>query len=247
MRRSRRLSNSALLATACLALAACGSAEPAANATPAPAQDERLAILTSLPIYWPERGFEAALGNTDTPPVRANLEERFALEPLDLLDGQLAGQERLLVAQPRGLSAADNVALDEWVRGGGQLLLVLDPMLTAHSEYALGDPRRPSDVALIPPVLARWGLAMDYDEAQPLEREAPLGDTTFPLALAGALKTTAGDFAGECSVTALAAIAECSVGRGKVTVVADAAFLDADAPAWDGAALEALLGRAFPR
>ena len=87
---------------------------------------------------------------------------------------------------------------------------------------------------------------MDFDEAQPPEREAPLGDTAFPLSLSGTLRTIGGEAAGECSLTALAAIAECSVGEGRVTIVADAAFLDAEAPAWDGKALAEIAARAFP-
>ena len=62
------------------------------------------------------------------------IEARYTLQPLDTLSpvpalspdapdtDPLAGLERLAVIQPRGLSPADNVALDQWVRGGGRLL-----------------------------------------------------------------------------------------------------------------------------
>ena len=89
--------------------------------------------MTSLPIYWPE-GVELSvvIEGSQMPWVRRELEERYDLVPLDTLspndnggDGlsnPLADIERLLIVQPRGLSPDDNVALDEWMRGGGRLL-----------------------------------------------------------------------------------------------------------------------------
>ena len=59
---------------------------------------------------------------------RTALEAAYAIEPLDTLASvpgispdapetdPLAGLQRLAVIQPRGLSPADNVALDDWVR-----------------------------------------------------------------------------------------------------------------------------------
>ena len=99
----------------------------------------------------------------------------YALEPLDTLSpipalaadqpdlDPLAGLRRIAIIQPRGLSASDNVAVDGWVRAGGRLLLVLDPALTGEYDLPLGDPRRPVDTALIPPVANAWGGPTDLE------------------------------------------------------------------------------------
>ena len=217
----------------------------------------KLGLVTGLPIYWPEEaGFEdLARGEGELPWVRRDLEKRFAIVPLDLLaqdDGspsaELSSLQHLMIAQPRGLSAAANVALDRWVRNGGQLLYVIDPMLTQHSHYGLGDPRRPNDVGLVPPFFGRWGLSMSV-------RENPDGNPrTFRLDNAeivafeyGELQLQASETAGtRCELLADGLMAQCEVGEGQALIVADAAFLEPDPePVYDRPALTALLNRAF--
>ena len=132
------------LAALCL-LFAVGVAE----ASEAPPRDQlpALALMGSVPIYWGEPGQLGDLLGDANPPhwARAVLERRWRLVPLDYLDeAALEAQERLLMAQPRGLSPEENVALDAWVRGGGHLLLLADPMMTGASRYPLGDRRRPT-------------------------------------------------------------------------------------------------------
>lgn len=230
------------LAAALLALLA-GSCEPA-PAVPAPQESaaprHRLGLMTSLPLYWPlDAGVEEiASGRAPVPWQRSALELAYELEPLDSLapvpglgadaaaTDPLAGLERLAVIQPRGLSPADNLALDTWVRGGGHLLLVLDPVLTGEYDLPLGDPRRPADTALIPPVVARWGLAVRFDETQPdgvIERV--LVDAALPLALAGEV-AIADPSAAACTLLAEGAAARCKVGKGTVTLIADAALFE---------------------
>lgn len=158
-----------------LAVAGC-SATPAEAPPDAPVNTTAqgrapLGLMTSLPLYWPLGAgvAEIAVGTAGLPWQRSAIEARYALVPRDTLSpipglspnapdtDPLAGLDRLAMIQPRGLSPADNVALDNWVRGGGRLLLVLDPALTGEYDLPLGDPRRPVDAALIPPVAARWG------------------------------------------------------------------------------------------
>jgi hypothetical protein len=186
------------------------------------------------------------------------LEERHRLVLLDTLSplpaaapgeaerDPLAGLLRLAVIQPRGLAPADNVALDDWVRGGGRLLMVLDPQLTGHYDLPLGDARRPSDVALIPPVLARWGLGVRYDETQPLaERRAPLGSAAIPLLLAGEVTVSAAA-ARRCTLFAAGAAARCRVGKGEVALLADAAAFEPEEPGEEArASLAAIIAWAF--
>lgn len=234
----------------------------AGQAAPSPSRDvPRLGLMTSLPLYWPlGAGVDAiAAGSAAVPWQRTAIEQGFALEPLDTLSpipglspdapetDPLAGLERLAIIQPRGLSPADNVALDAWVRGGGRLLLVLDPMLTGEYELPLGDPRRPVEAALIPPVVARWGLAIRFDETQDSTMvEAGLAGTYLPLILAGEV-AIADPAAADCRLDAGGAAARCNVGEGQVTVIADAAIFEHETFARDGGVhLRNLLGAVLP-
>jgi hypothetical protein len=258
-----RRRNSALAAVLAMgaALTGCDAApaQPVPEASP-PLPTTRLGVMSSLPLFWPiGAGIAEIAGGTAPPPwQRGVLERSFLLEPLDTLapipglapdapeTDPLAGLTRLAVIQPRGLSPADNVALDDWVRGGGRLLLLLDPALTGDYDLPLGDPRRPVESALIPPVVARWGMAVRFDEAQEVEvRSAPLGAAVLPLVLAGEV-TISDPAAARCTLYADGAAARCVVGRGRVTLIADAALFEHPELAGEGGAmLRAVLAEAF--
>ncbi len=245
-------SRSVKLVLAAIALAAIGGgawwwyesqkaccAFPEESEFPVP-QGERptLGLVTSLPLYWPQGADMAAItaGTVDTPWQRRAMEQGYELVPLDtlspiagLMEGEpetdpLAGLERLAVIQPRGLSPSDNVALDTWVREGGQLLLVLDPLLTGEYAFALGDPRRPADTALIPPVVGRWGLAVAYDDTQEATRSVQIGERDFTVAQAGKVSAIAGG--DDCTILGEGVAAQCEVGTGTVTLIADAALFE---------------------
>jgi len=220
------------------------------TATAAQAQEARpeLALMGTVPIYWGEAAGLDELLEGDAPShwARSVLEEDFTLSPLDYLSSDaLAGREFLLMAQPRGLSAEENLALDTWVRSGGTLLLFADPMMTGESRFHLGDRRRPQDVALLSPILARWGLEMQFDASQP---EGPqlvdhFGDA-LPVNLRGQLH-----YAGEspyCNIPGDGLLAHCVIGDGQAMIVADAAMLDIAGP-YDHAesALRWLIGHIF--
>ncbi|WP_285711775.1 DUF4350 domain-containing protein [Erythrobacter oryzae] len=230
----------ALLALLALLAAGCERAPAAPAAAETAGPREKLGLMTSLPLYWPLGAGveEIAAGRAPPPWQRVALEAAYAIEPLDSLapipgltpdapaTDPLAGLTRLAVIQPRGLSPADNVALDAWVRGGGRLLLVLDPALTGEYDLALGDPRRPAESALIPPVVARWGLAVRFDEAQDSKIvDTAFGDTYLPLVLAGEVAVT-DPSAAACTLAAGGAAARCTVGKGEVTLIADAALFE---------------------
>lgn len=254
--------SSLLAALAALLLGACDKAaapgtDAAVQAEPASSEKgPRLGLMTSLPLYWPLGADMQAIasGRVPSPWQRTVMERIFTLEPLDTLSpvpglspdapetDPLAGLERLAIIQPRGLSAADNVALDDWVRRGGRLLLVLDPMLTGEYDLPLGDPRRPVDAALIPPVVARWGLAIRYDDTQSAKPvDSAIGTRHLPLILAGEV-TIADPAAADCALDAGGSAARCRVGEGEVTLIADAAFLEDDRLAFeDGIYLRNLL------
>lgn len=188
-----------------------------------------LGLLTTLPIYWNETAdVGELLSDTGDPPwPRAVLEDRFDLVPLDSLAGEngLASVDMVLLAQPRALSAEENVALDQWVRAGGQAVVFADPLLTAHSRFGLGDRRRPQGVALLSPILARWGLELTFDPEQgEEERTIDYRDIAIPAHLAGRLEVAAGRE--ECRLASDGFVARCAIGSGRVTVFADAALFE---------------------
>ncbi|APE27017.1 hypothetical protein [Aurantiacibacter gangjinensis] len=199
-----------------------------------------LALMGTIPLYWGEAaGLDELLSGEAQPHwARALLERDFALAPLDYLSAEtLANHDYLLMAQPRGLSGEENVALDEWVRAGGRLLLFADPVMTSHSRFHIGDRRRPQDTVVLSPILARWSLELRYVEDQ---REGfqvrEFAGVDLPVNLPGELVALD---AGEtvCELAARGLVARCAVGEGAVTIIADAAILDVSGPRHDAARL----------
>lgn len=226
----------------------------------APASDPiPLALMGTIPIYWGEGddAFAAQITGALEPHwARAVLEEEFALRPLDYLNPDaLAGHSFLLMAQPRGLTGEENVALDAWVRGGGRLLLLADPAMTGHSHYGIGDRRRPQDTALLSPILSHWGLELlfDADQAPGLQLREYAGEhagegdpIAIPVNLPG--RFAQNDSQADCGLYAAQILAFCRIGTGYATILSDAAVLDHDGP-WLGSpeALRHLHDMAFGR
>ncbi|MWV27382.1 ABC transporter [Aurantiacibacter rhizosphaerae] len=198
---------------------------------PAAAEEEarpEVALMGTVPIFWGEADGFAELLSGDAPShwARGVLEEGFDLAPLDYLSADaLKGHKYLLMAQPRGLTGEENVALDAWVRDGGSLLLFADPRMTGESRFHIGDRRRPQDVALLSPILAHWGLELAFDPAQQAGPHTVnhFGDA-IPVNLRGELRPV-GD-AQYCTTSADGLLAHCAIGAGQVMIVADAAMLD---------------------
>jgi len=208
-------------------------------------------LMGTVPLYWGEAaGFEELLGGVVAPHwARAVIADAGEPVPFDFLtaDG-LDAVTRLVLAQPRALAGEENVALDHWVRAGGHLLLFADPLMTGESRFALGDRRRPQDVALLSPILAHWGLELQFDAEQSdgLQMREFAGEA-LPIAMAGRL-VLATDSEGKsiCAIEAEGLVARCSLGKGHALIVADAAILDAAGP-YPGAeaGLRALLDATF--
>jgi hypothetical protein len=202
-----------------------------------------------LPILWSEAdGVAAQIAAPASPHwaphwARAVLAEGRRLVPLDTLL-RPEGLDVLVMAQPRPLEPAENVALDRWVRGGGHVLLFADPLLTAPSRFPLGDPRRPADTVLLGPILAHWGLEL-REQAEARESAG----TPFPVASPGELALRPGAPPG-CRVEWRGLVAQCRIGQGQVLILADAALLESaedPAAAIRARALRTLLRRAFAR
>ena len=207
--------------------------------TDQPRSEAPIGLFGSIPLIF---GESAGL-TLDAPPPwpRAVIERHGKPVALDALVGEggrdpLAGIDQLVLAQPRALSAAENVALDGWVRRGGNLLLLVDPMYTGHSAFSLGDPRRPQAIAMQAPLLGHWGLRLDFDEAQPAgRRTASAMGLAVPVDLPGRFAIVRGK---DCRLWDEGLVATCAIGKGRVYALADATVLDPDA---GGAAYETAL------
>lgn len=258
---------------AALVLSACAETredgtDAAQDARKSPAQagaafdHPQLGLMTSLPLYWSLDAdiSDLAQGTGEPPWQRVLMERQYQLVPLDTLSpipglspddpetDPLEGLERLAIIQPRGLSPADNVALDEWVRAGGQLLIALDPQLTGDYHLALGDPRRPVDVALSPPVIPRWGVVGAYSPGLTDVRTIDLSGGTVPVWRGSELRGLAVESGQHgCKVHESRLISRCEkIGRGTVTYLGDAAvFEHPELVGEDGEAVRALLDFAF--
>lgn len=206
--------------------------------------------MTSLPIYRaPQASVADALAADEAEAhwLRAELEQRNTLVPLDLIDPVILAQtDILLLLQPRALTPAENVALDDWVREGGQVLLIADPMLTSEPTFALGDPRNPQAIALTGPIHARWGLSLQPGTGgDGTERIVEIGGHAVPVVLGGQFekRAPAGGDPADCALRYQGFLAVCAIGEGRAVLVADATFVERDPAAADAVgALYALLG-----
>ena len=195
-----------------------------------------IGLFTSLPILWRDSPDLANELRRESPPhwakaVLAGHGQVLALDVLSAAPGprSLAGLRRLVIAQPRVLSPQENVVLNDWVRSGGQLLLLADPAYTEESPLPLGDPRRPQSAALLSPILTRWGLELQFDADQPMaEQDREIMGMTVPVVLPGWFLTRGQT---NCRLWAEGLAVTCAIGKGRVFALADAALLERDDPA----------------
>ncbi len=204
-------------------------------------------LFTTLPILWAESPDIGTALNPDAEQhwARAILTSAGPVEPLDVLSDQSLGKVRqLVIAQPRVLSPAENLALDNWVRGGGRLLLLADPALTEESAYPISDPRRPQAVVLLSPILGRWGLGLRIADGQALgEARREVMGVEVPVNLPGHFVT---EGQGNCRLWSDGLAVTCAIGKGRVVALADAAVLEPEDPGGARAkALTWLLDAAF--
>lgn len=190
----------------------------AALQTRAPADRPTLALLTSLPLMFGE-SFSLDSGGS---PALARIEQRYNVQPIGVADGaSLAGQQLLMMAHPRAQPAEALVELDQWVRGGGRVLLLADPQLSWPSERPLGDPLRPPPAFADTGLLAHWGLTLSGIRA-----DGPVEVTVGGIMIRTA---TPGTLTGKsCEILGGGLIARCRIGKGRATVLADADLLNAE-------------------
>jgi hypothetical protein len=189
-----------------------GGEAPAGEARPG------LALLSSLPIAFGESfGLEQQRS-----PLLEQLEESFQVRPVDGPE-QVPPNGLLLAVQPQALTAERLVALDQWVRDGGRLVLLADPFLRFESMRPLGDRFRPPLRYPDTGLLAHWGLALDAETDTRLEAvDTDLGRGIRLKASGLGSLTRAG---GDCTLSPTRAVTRCRIGKGYATVVADADFV----------------------
>jgi hypothetical protein len=208
-----------ILLVAALALTALATAflnrEPEGPALRPAAQRPVLLLLTSLPLVF---GEDFSLRDVGSPALKA-LEGRYRVMPISVAEPkELAKGKLLMMAHPLAQPAEDLVALDEWVRAGGRVMLLADPMLEWPSERPLGDSLRPPPMFMDTGLLAHWGLRLDAPD-----RRGPKMETLAGFEVA---TVSPGELAGQCRIGADALVAHCSIGKGRATVIADADLLD---------------------
>ncbi|WP_397598600.1 DUF4350 domain-containing protein [Sphingorhabdus sp.] len=202
---------------------------------------QSLGLMTTLPLQWSEGGVEADLADDAKPhPAFARLSQSYYVQPLDDVR-DLAEQRLLLLAQPRAFSPAELVQLDSWVRKGGRLLILADPALQWGSLYPLGDKRRPLFTSMLSPLFAHWGLelVLPIADAEPMAIRK-IGTLSIRTQTPGEwLKIGRGGSA-RCTIEEGGLLADCTIGKGRALLVADADLLDT--AYWEGRGMRVLTG-----
>lgn len=187
-----------------------------------PAGKQKLALLTSLPILFGER-FGLDSGGS---PLLSALGQDYDVQSIAITDaGSLKPFRLLFMAHARAQPAEALVDLDQWVRSGGRLLILADPRLDWHSERPLGDPLRPPPDFADTGLLGHWGLSLSGPTVEgPAVADIDGGQV---VTIAPGKLATRGR---QCEIAGGGLIARCTIGRGGVTVIADADFLNVGGP-----------------
>jgi hypothetical protein len=204
------------LILACLGVVALAAFAATRARKPAEVEQAKpaLLLLTSLPLIFNEQ-FSLEGGS----PALKALQSRYRVVPISTTSpAELAKGRLALLAQPAAQAPENLVALDDWVRRGGRVLLLADPMLEWPSDRPLGDPLRPPPMFVDTGLLQHWGLRLDSPDQR--------GAAARRLGGYEVLTASPGALAGKCAVSPDRLVAHCSVGKGRAIVVADADLLD---------------------
>jgi hypothetical protein len=178
-------------------------------------QRPNMLLLTSLPLVF---GEDFSLDGGGSAALKA-LQTRYRVDPISVTDpAELNRGRLLLMAQPLAQPAEDLVGLDRWVRRGGHVLLLADPLLEWPSTRPPGDPLRPPPMFMDTGLLGHWGLRLDAPDRRGIE--------TRKLGGYDILTASPGSLAGACEVSPDRLVAHCRIGQGRATIVADADLLD---------------------
>lgn len=214
---------SVMAAVGALALAAAVAVFATNDAAGVFKKADRAGVMTALPLFWSEGTPQAQVDRArDQAFVDAS---RWQLEAIDVLNKRaLAPTRHLLLAQPRLLAPTELVALDRWVRDGGKLVVLADPLLTWPTKLPLGDPLRAPLTCLLDPLLEHWGLRLEPVAPQHIRVvRAKLSYGQVLLLAAPSRFTRMG---GACTLVDDGLMATCRIGKGAVRLIADADLID---------------------
>jgi hypothetical protein len=184
--------------------------------SPRPAAERpTLLLLSGLPLMFGE-DFSLKGGGTE---ALRRLQGRYRVLPISVTSPpELARGRLLLMAQPPAQAPENLVALDNWVRSGGRVLLLADPLLEWPSKRPLGDVLRPPPMFADTGLLAHWGLRLDApDERGPARRK--LGGIDVIAVSPGTLR-------GRCAISRDEFVAVCRIEKGAAIVVGDADLIN---------------------
>lgn len=202
-----------------------------------------LGLSTSLPLYWGEGDIGDVMNDAAQPlPAYLRLNEKYEIRLIDAFEPQnLKKFDHIILAQPRAVSPSEFVAINAWVRGGGTLLLLADPALQWESIYPLGDKRRPLFTSLMSPLLSHWGveLILPLDGEGKNVREVQAGGFDIRTVTPGAWQARAGKNSA-CIISANAFLADCTLDKGRVILIADADLLASEY--WRGTGVRSIFG-----
>jgi ABC-type uncharacterized transport system involved in gliding motility auxiliary subunit len=119
-------------------------------------------LVSSLPMAG---GFDPAGGGMRPPwMIESQIAELFDVKPIPPEATALPpGLDALMVVHPKGVSPALSYAIDQFVIGGGRLLLCVDPdaQLDAGAEAGGGRFAGADKSSTFEPMLAAWGIVFD--------------------------------------------------------------------------------------
>jgi hypothetical protein len=214
-RRRALIAGSIAIIAAALAIAAIRR-EPQPLPPRSVTQRPPLLLLTSLPLMFSE-DFSLSGGSS----ALRGLQGRYRVVPISVTSpDELAKGRLLLMAQPLAQTAENLVALDDWVRRGGRVMILADPLLEWPSKRPLGDPLRPPPMFADTGLLGHWGLRLDTPDVP--------GAAVRRLAGYRVVTVSPGALYGACSISPDRLVADCHVGKGEAIVVADADFIGTD-------------------
>lgn len=191
----------------------------------APGSRGAIGMMSALPLFWAE-GVTPARIVTGEGGGRSPLVDLIHARAVDHIDGaSLRRLDALILAQPRLLQSAELVAFDDWIRRGGKAVIFADPLLEWPSDLPLGDPRRAPLTSLLDPLLLHWGLRLEPVAHGHDGIDRRMLSTGHMLMMAGASRfVPEGKTA--CTFADGGLMALCSIGKGRVRLVADADLLD---------------------
>jgi hypothetical protein len=187
-------------------------------------------MMTSLPIIWGEGGSMQAIlsGDAEPAPIYKYWRDRYEMEAVDSLEGLGSSEtDIVMLVQPRAMAPADLADLDDWIRKGGDAIIMTDPDLLWPSAFPLGDPQRPLSSGLLSPLLKHWGLELVSQNKPATAVELEYADHKIATIGIGGFEVLELDTANEvaCKFSETGFIAQCQIGAGRVILVADADFL----------------------